>query len=429
MPGKYRWKKHLAAMLAGGFLLLNTAAVLAAPMELSLEDSIALALKNNDSIKIANSSRENARWQVKEKEAGKSISGTLTHTASKYDYDYKTTSEGKNFSNDLSVSWNVYTGGQVESGIKQARLGLTSADLAVDAARQQVKYNATSKYFTVLQTRNLVQVDKESVENLTAHLQNVQAQFEVGTVAKTDVLRSQVELANAQQSLIKAENNYQLAVSNLNNVMGQPLSTELQIKQELGYEPYALSMDDCIAYSLQQRPELAQAKLSEEINKEAVKYAQAGYRPTITVSAGTDLSDPTFPGDNHKDWYAIAKASWNIFDAGATKASVKQAEATLEESGHTLNQTKDSVQLEVRQAYLNMKEAEKRIDTSKVAVDQAQEDFKIAQVRYTAGVGTNLDVMDAQVALTEAKTNYIQALYDYNTSKADLERAMGVPVQ
>lgn len=429
MPGKYRWKKHLAAMLAGGFLLLNTAAVLAAPMELSLEDSIALALKNNDSIKIANSSKENARWQVKEAEAGKSISGTLTHTASKYDYDYKATSEGKNFSNDLAVTWKVYTGGQVESGIRQKRLGLTSADLAVDAARQQVKYNAASKYFTVLQTRNLVQVDRESVENLTAHLKNVQAQFEVGTVAKTDVLRSQVELANAQQSLIKAENNYQLAVANLNNVMGQPLSTELQIKQELGYEAYSLSMDDCIAYSLQHRPELEQAKLSEEINKEAVKYAQAGYRPTVTVTAGTDLSDPSFPGDNYKDWYAIAKASWNIFDAGATKASVKAAQATLEESGHTLNQTKDSVQLEVRQAYLNMKEAEKRIDTSKVAVDQAQEDFKIAQVRYTAGVGTNLDIMDAQVALTEAKTNYIQALYDYNTNKADLERAMGVPVQ
>lgn len=427
MPGKYRWKKHLAAMLAGGFLLLNTAAVLAAPMELSLEDSIALALKNNDSIKIANSSRENARWQVKEKEAGKSISGTLTHTSLRTDPDHGNAINS--FSNGLAVSWNVYTGGQVESGIKQARLGLTSADLAVDAARQQVKYNAASKYFTVLQTRNLVQVDKESVENLTAHLQNVQAQFEVGTVAKTDVLRSQVELANAQQSLIKAENNYQLAVSNLNNVMGQPLSTELQIKQELGYEPYALSMDDCIAYSLQQRPELAQAKLSEEINKEAVKYAQAGYRPTVTVSAGTELSDPSFPGDNYQDWYAKAVASWNIFDGGSTKASVKAAQATLEESGHTLNQTKDSVQLEVRQAYLNMKEAEKRIDTSKVAVDQAQEDFKIAQVRYTAGVGTNLDVMDAQVALTEAKTNYIQALYDYNTSKADLERAMGVPVQ
>lgn len=416
-------------MLAGGFLLLNTAAVLAAPMELSLEDSIALALKNNNTIKIANSGRENARWQVKEAEAKKSISSTFQYTANRYDYDYYNTNDGKRFASDLSVSWDVYTGGKVESGIKQARLGLTSSDLSVDAARQQIKYDVASKYFTVLQTRNLVQVDKESVENLTAHLNNVQAQFEVGTVAKTDVLRSQVELANAEQSLIKAENNYQLAVSNLNNVMGLPLNTELEIKQELGYEKYVLSMDDCIAYSLEHRPDLEKAKLSEAISKEAVKAAQADYRPTVTLSAGTNLSDPSFPGDNYKDWYVGATASWNIFDAGATKASVKQAEATLEESGHTLNQTKDSVQLEVRQAYLNMKEAEKRIDTSKVAVDQAQEDFKIAQVRYTAGVGTNLDIMDAQVALITAKTNYIQAMYDYNTNKADLERAMGVPVQ
>jgi len=92
-------------------------------------------------------------------------------------------------------------------------------------------------------------------------------------------------------------------------------------------------------------------------------------------------------------------------------------------------QSRDSVQLEVRQAFLNMKEAEKRIETSKVAVDKAEEDFKIAQVRYSAGVGTNLDVIDAQLALTQAKTNNIQALYDYNTSKAKLDKAMGIPVR
>lgn len=423
------WKNRLAAVVAGGFFFFNTAVVLAAPMELSLEESISLALKNNDAIKIAAAGRENAAWQVKGAEAGKSVTGSFSHTSSHANYEYQSSYDGNNFGNDLTLTWKPYTGGAVESSIKQAKLGLREADLDLDTARQQVKYNAASKYFAMLETRNLVQVNKESVENLSAHLTNVQAQYAVGTVAKTDVLRSEVELANAQQELITAENNYQLAISNLNNVMGLPLDTELQLKQELAYEKYTLPMAECIGYALENRPELVKAGATQDKAKEAITEAKSGYRPTIEVTSTYEWADTDFPGDTKDHWYMGLTANWNFFDSGLTKSNVKAAQATYEQSGHSLKQTKDNVQLEVRQAYLSMREAEKRIDTSKVTVDKAEEDFKIAQVRYTAGVGTNLDVMDAQVALTEAKTNYVQALYDYNTSKADLEMAMGVPVQ
>jgi outer membrane protein TolC len=118
-----------------------------------------------------------------------------------------------------------------------------------------------------------------------------------------------------------------------------------------------------------------------------------------------------------------------LFDTNLTLSKVKQAETEVAQATEKFRQTKDSVSLEVRQAYLSMKEAEKRIETSQVAVAKADEDFKIAQVRYSAGVGTNLDVIDAQLALAQAKTNYIQALYDYNTSKAKLDKAMGVTVK
>ena len=121
-------------------------------------------------------------------------------------------------------------------------------------------------------------------------------------------------------------------------------------------------------------------------------------------------------------------ADMNLFDGNVTKAKVRQAEASLTKSVEQANQKQDVIQLEVRQAYLNMLEAEKRITTSKVTVDKGQEDFKIAQVRYSAGVGTNLDVIDSQLALTQAKTNYIQAMYDYNTSRAKLDKAMGIAV-
>lgn len=118
----------------------------------------------------------------------------------------------------------------------------------------------------------------------------------------------------------------------------------------------------------------------------------------------------------------------NIFDSGVTLSKVHSAEEKLVQAEETYRDTVNSVELEVRSNYLNLREAEKRISTTQVAVAKAEEDFHIAQVRYMAGVGTNLDVIDAQVALTEAKTNFVNALYDYNTSKIALETSMGVPV-
>ena len=118
----------------------------------------------------------------------------------------------------------------------------------------------------------------------------------------------------------------------------------------------------------------------------------------------------------------------NIFDSGVTLSKVHAAEEKLLQAEETYRDTVNSVELEVRSNYLGLREAEKRISTTQVAVAKAEEDFHIAQVRYMAGVGTNLDVIDAQVALTEAKTNFVNALYNYNTSKIALETSMGVPV-
>lgn len=423
------WKKRLSAMLAGGFLMLTTAAALAAPVELTLDESISMALKNNPSIKMADADREKADWAVDSAKAGKLPKLSYDFTASRFDPKNPQTGADEKFSNGLSLTLPLYTGGKVEGSVDKAKIGVKAADLTVDKTKQQVKLDATSGYYNILQTKNLVKVAQESVDSLTEHLKNVQAQFNVGTVAKSDVLRSEVELANAQQSLIKAQNAYDLAVSSFNNVVGLPLDTELTIKEELQYQQYAMSLEDSIKYAMGNRPEVAIANYSVEAAKKDVKIAKADRLPTVGASAAKGWSDSEFPGTENEEWSVAVKASWNVFDSGLTRSQIKQADASVEKANYQVKQTTDTVQLDVRNAYLSMKEAEKRIETTDVAVEKAQEDFKIAQVRYSAGVGTNLDVMDAQVALTQAKTNYIQALYDYNTSKAKLEKAMGVPVK
>jgi outer membrane protein TolC len=188
-------------------------------------------------------------------------------------------------------------------------------------------------------------------------------------------------------------------------------------------------MENCINFALANRPELFQAEAGIEAAKASVKVAKSGYMPQVAASASNDWSSANWPGDDGENWGVGISVSMNVFDSGVTAAKVRAAEANLYKAEETYRQTKDSVQLDVRNSYLSLREAEKRIATSKVAVESAQEDYRISQLRYQAGVGTNIDVMDSQVALTQAQNNYVQALYDYNTSSASLAKAMGVPVR
>lgn len=430
MAGRQAWKKRLVAVIAGGFFLVNASYVLAAPLELSLDDSVALALKNNPALKVAEADKTKSEWQLKGAEAGTGPVVDLSHSDAKY--GKASTSTGgydTSSSNSISLKLPLYTGGRVDGTIDSAKLGMQVADLGVDKAKQQLKLDATTAYFNVLQARNMVKVSQESVDSLAAHLKNVQAQFDVGTVAKSDVLRSEVELANAQQTLIKSQNSSDLAVASLNNVIGMPLDTDIKLKEDLKYEKFGMSLDDSVKFALAKRPDVKQAQAGVGIAKDTVKINKSAQLPQVNLNGSQSWNDKDFPGFDNSNWSVSLMASMNLFDSGLNNSKIKDAESGVVKAEQQAKQAVDGASLEVRQSYLSMQEAEKRIDTSKVAVDKAEEDFKIAQVRYNAGVGTNLDVIDAQLALTQAKTNYIQALYDYNTSKAKLDKAMGVDVK
>lgn len=426
---KYTWKKRLTAMVLSGLVAFSSSAALAANnIELTLGESLELALTNNRSIKVSEAENESAKWALKEAKGNKGFSIDLEHKDGRVGGPQSTHGTINDFKNTASLSLPLYTGGKLESAINKAEIGTEVGELNVEDTRQQIKLSATKAYFKILQCRNLVQVSEQSVRNLEEHLKNVRAQYAVGTVAKSDVLRSEVELANEQQALIIANNNHDLAMSNFNNIVGLPLDTVVTIRDQLKYEPYELSLEDSISYAFTHRPDGIMANKQIDMAKEGVDIAKSGQRPQVAFVAQNVWEDDKFPGDKDSNWQLGLSTQWNIFDSNVTRSQIKQAEFSMLKSKEQAQQKQDSIQLEVRQEYLNIKEAEKRIQTSKVTVDKAQEDFKIAQVRYSAGVGTNIDVMDAQVKLTQAQTNYIQSLYDYNTSKAALDRAMGIEV-
>lgn len=410
---------------------------LAAPLELSLEESIALALKNNPEIKLADSAERKSLWEVRQAEAGKGFNLTFTHTAKRYNgyntgllymYGVKQYEWSNKYDNLLSLSLPLYTGGKLEGQIDAARLNHKVAALNVDATVQQLKQTVTGNYYNALKCRNNLEISRQTVNNYKSHLKDVQLQFDVGTVPRSDVLASEVSLANAMNSLIKAENSYRLAIAGLNNSLGLPLNSDVRLNEDLQFMKYALTLDDCEKIALGNRPELAQYEAKVAIARDDVKIANSGFLPTVNLLAAQDWYDSRFPGENNSNWVVGLTASISVFDSGLNRAKFKQAQEGLSMAVEQAGQKRDAVLLEVRQYYLNLREAEERIETSKVAVTQAEENLRIAEIRYNAGVGTNLEILDAVLALNTARTNHIQALYDYNTNRAQLERAMGMAV-
>ncbi|MDR7868623.1 MAG: TolC family protein [Sporomusaceae bacterium] len=425
MPSRHTNRSAVALLAA--VLLLNAPVAQAASQELTLKDSIAAAVSNNPALKIAGADKDRAAWGVDEAAAGRWPTLSLGSTYSRQPgTSYAPSSEGVN--NSLRLNWQLYNGGRTEGLVDQAKEGLKSASLGVAKAEQQVRLDAAAAYFAVLQNGNLVTVNEESVKNLQQHLKTAQAKYNVGLVAKADILRSEVELANAEQNLIKSKNSYELALANLKNVMSVDPASEIVLTDALKYEKYDKSLEDSIAMARAKRPEIAQAEAGVNMASSGVKVAESGNIPSVTFGASKGWSDSALP-ESGGDWTVSLAANWNVFDAGVTKAKVRQADAGLNKAKEQARQTADAVELEVRQQYLSMQEAEKRLETTEVAIAKAEEDLGIAREKYDAGVGTNIDVIDAQLALAQARTNYYQALYDFNVSKAKLTKAIGLAVE
>ena len=434
---RHKLSKRLLLLSAAVTMLLSQSAFAGEVVELNLEDAMQRAFNTNPAITIAGYERDSARASYNAARNSRWITIEGKHVTQRGGYDDNQPVAGnKNIknshSNTITASMPIYTGGKLQGTIKQAKAGYLISEQGMQKAYNDMRTTVTNGYFGMLQADNMQKLGRESVERLADHLKNVEAQYEVGVVAKVDVLRSQVELANAKQSLIKAENAYQIAEANLNKIVGLPMDTQLKLDNILVYTPYENDMQYCLDYAAMHRPELEQAKQNVEAAKGALRVAISGHMPQIAATASQNWNNnngKNWPGDDNGNWYVGVSVGWNIFDSGVTTSKIHGAEADLVKAHETYRDTVDAVNLDVRSNYLNLREAEKRIDTTKLAVSQAEEDYRIAQLRYMNGVGTNTDVLDAQVALTDAKTNYLQAMYDYNTCKTNLETAIGVPMQ
>lgn len=413
-------------------------------VDLNLPKTVQMALDYNRDIKNSQYALKKAEYAINQAQAGKKPTVDYNFGAQRSRATDAATysraaslmgganSVSNAFSNGISVNIPLYTGGLVEGQIDVAKLGKTNAQEEILRVEQATKYSAIQGYYGLLAYQELQGVYHEAVDNLQGHLDNVQAQYNVGTKARVDVLSSDVSLANAKTTAITADNNVAVAESNLNNILGLPLETKLNLADhQLPFDTYNISLQEATDYAMKYRPEVLQAAIAVQEAERNIDIANAGNRPTVAITGGNDWADNTFPGidANKRSWKVAAGVTYSLYDGGATKAKVNQAKQDLLVARETEQKTREAVQLEVKQAYLNIRSAAQKVEETQTVVDQARENYRIQNIRYQAGVGINLDVLDAQLSLNEAQVNHIQALYDYNVGIAKLEQVMGVDVE
>lgn len=396
--------------------------------KLDLDESrtIDLALANNRTAKQTKWGYEAAKSAVSQVAAAKNPSVSYGWSAQKTGGD---TGRGKSGSHNFSISAPVFNP-QLDASIDSARYTREGTGASYEEALQQAKYDAISGYYTLIMNRNLVDVAQQAVKDYQGHVTNVQAQYNVGLVASSDVLAAKTNLADSETNLVKAQNVANLAEASLNQVIAYPVQTAINTAEhDLQYKPYNVTLEQAKAYALLHRSALVKSALDVKSAEEAVKSAKSGYLPTVAVKAGRGYADlDGYFGTSTKSWSVGATASWSLWDGGTTQNKVKVATDTLEKAKEANLAAVDNVLLAVQKAYLNLRSAEQTIQSTQTAVAQGQESFRIATLRYRAGVGTNLDVLDAETKLTDARNNYVQALYNYNISIAALEQLTGVPL-
>lgn len=423
MYSQWRRRQRRAAAAA----VLSTVLFLpfsAHAMSLTLTEAIDTALAANTALRITAEGEHSADAGLKQARGKNSISaeaGDTLRTSKAKDEDAQT-------SNSLSLSARLplYSGGANEANIESGEIGAQSARLTTERAREDLKYEVITAYWDAVEASKKVEVQRDTVNKYDAHLKNVTALYDAGAQAKIDVLRSSVELSNARQELISAENSYEVNLATLRNLLNIARTEPLTLTTEVTYQPFEKPMEDCISYAYRNRLDLTVERAKLRQRELAVESARAGKRPSVNLTLGTGLTSQFQPRhDTSSDVSASVGVSWNIFDSGVTRGAIEEAEAERDIALLNVKKEEESIDLNLRKAYLNMREAEQRFTSMGDAVRQAREDYHIANERYRAGEGILLDIIDAQTALATAETNAISARYDYARYRAQVENLMG----
>ena len=334
----------------------------------------------------------------------------------------------RDYQMSLSLSLPIFTGGRLLSGYRQADYNLRATQESIRQSRQETIFNVKKGFYGYLLAKQFVDVAEEVSALAENHHKTVKSLFDVGMASKFDLLRSEVEAANLKPQLIRARNGLAVAELGLKSVLGLDLAEDVEFRGELTFVPQDTDVGEAVALALLERPDLAQLQFQRRMAGEILKMARASGLPTLAVGGSYNYwaDQLKFTKGVWTNYYAVNLVLIiPIFNGFAASAQVGQSKALIRELELTQKGMTEMVKFEVRQAVLNYTQAREALLSQEKNVEQAREAVRIAELNYKEGLATNLDVSGVQVALSQARTNYSQALYDCVISQAQLEKAVG----
>jgi TolC family type I secretion outer membrane protein len=332
-----------------------------------------------------------------------------------------TTTPNEFLRGDLSMLLTDF--GRTSASVNRSDALLSASRENAVTVREDVAYAAKVAYFNVLRSGRSLEVKRETLRQRESLLKQAQAYFEAGIRAKIDVARAEANLYGARAQLSQAENDLRVARITLLNRMGVEGPGDFVLSDSLADEKSPGTLPEWIAEAERNRPELKSLRERERAAALGVRFARGGYLPTLAGAAGYGYAADEPPLD--QGYNVGVTLSVPLFSGFLTREQVKEAEASLSSVRHELTDARRRVRLQVEQAAYGVSEASERIGARKKEREASDENLRLATARYEVGAGDIIEMIDAQVQMTQADTATIDAQYDYSVSVATLLRAVG----
>ena len=403
--------------------------------KLSLNESIEIALKSNKQILVQKQEveRMNALVIQARATAFPNISGDVNYVKSQgtmnfggsggFTFDIKDSYYG----GDLSLVQPIYTAGRVGGALNAAHAAKGYAQENLQAATKDVVYAVKASFGGVLLAQKMATLAKESLELAEAHLKNVEQLFKQGVASEYELIRARVQVAQLMPERIKADNELDRATIVFRNTLGLPADEKVEPEGELERKDIEMTKEEAFKLAKENSHELAAARLRVNGMRAALDVAKSDRYPSLSfvASAQMQTEEPRWKSEDWRSriWTASLVLSIPMFDGLRTKGKINQTEAEYEQARLYVALAEDAVRLEVEQAVSRLVQAKQLVESQVASVEQAQKGLDIANIRYKNGVGTQLEVLDAQVSLSSARTNYFMSIYEHFMAMADLERA------
>lgn len=324
-----------------------------------------------------------------------------------------------------SLEQPLFTGGALLSQYRLAGLGLNESEVRREAVRQDLVLKTHEAYFGVLVSEKLLDVADQAVAQLESHEQVARHFYETGMIPKNDVLKVVVQLADNRRKRIQASHQLEMARSQFNTLLRREMDAPVLLSEPLYERPYDRTLEDCLRIARERHPELLLSDLTIRKAEQSVRLARSGLLPQLGLVGALTHEEGGF-AEADKVLSATVHAEWSVWEWGSTYYRMKSAQSQLAVAKAQDAQLRDKILLDVRQAFLAVREWKEAIDVARASIEQAKENFRITEEQFKASVTTSTEVLDAQTLLAQAQVNYYSALSAYNISIARLEKAIGV---